>query len=319
MTSTAAGTIEFFKHSPFFFWGFLSLITGTSLPTYATLPQAPERQAEVRLLVAGDMFFDRSLRLLAERGDDYLFTCMDPLIERVDFAVGNLEGPITNAPSVSRGSVEGSPENYVFTFPPAVPALLLRHGFTLVNIGNNHIGNFGWEGVVSTREHLAAAGVGYFGGIGGSEPVARSDYGGVPLSFVGYNEFGGATPQEVAQKIIKERAEGRVVVVYTHWGDEYSTANARLAPIARMFVEAGASAVVGSHPHVVGLHETIRGAPVYYSLGNFIFDQYFDEQVSHGLVLLLTIRADGSVAVEEQPVVLTPDGRTCPAVHANDV
>ena len=86
--------------------------------------------------------------------------------------------------------------------------------------------------------------------------------------------------------------------------------------MAHQFVDAGAAAVIGSHPHVVAEHETYKGAPIYYSLGNFIFDQYFSSAVRRGLLLKLTLNANGIIDVQEIPVVLSKDKTVCPEIGA---
>jgi poly-gamma-glutamate synthesis protein (capsule biosynthesis protein) len=271
---------------------------------------------DARIFAAGDMLFDRNIRYLSGLyGEDHPFSCIDELIKTADFAVANLEGPITEHTSKSIGSVPGSPDNYFFTFPTTTAALLNRHHFEVVGIGNNHITNFGIEGLHSTQRYLARAGVGYFGGIDGDEGVYEAEVHGVPLSFVGYNEFGGSSPQQVAGIIAEEHSEGRRVIVYTHWGDEYVDSSPRLRPVAELFAQSGASAVIGSHPHVVLGHEYIGETLVYYSLGNFIFDQYWNKDVRSGLALVLSVPKEGRVVAEEHPVEILRDGRTCPAVQ----
>jgi len=307
-------TIDFFARAILLLGAFLGFVSGAPIPqpvAPVVMPQAQFVLSEVKILAVGDMLFDRSLRRIAETDGGYLFACTEEMFARADLAIGNLEGPITATSSRSRGSVVGSPENYIFTFPPNTAEILSAHHFGAVNLGNNHISNFGQEGIASTREYLSASGVGDFGGIAGVEPVAHFDHGGIKLSFVSYNEFGGVPAERVAQKISAERDVGRVVVVYAHWGDEYSTSTARLRPVAEKLAQAGASVIIGSHPHVVAGHEYIGQTLVYYSLGNFIFDQYWNDDVSHGLALLLHIFSDGTVAAEEFPVSLTHDGRTC--------
>ena len=271
---------------------------------------------EAHIFAAGDIMLDRKIRLISEEnGADYPFSCIDPLIGRADFAVANLEGPITDNPSRSMGSVPGSTDNYYFTFPTTTGALLLRHGIRAVDIGNNHILNYGYAGLLSTEVNLSQAGVGYFGGVEGNEGIFETDLKGIPISFIGYNEFGGSSVANVANEIAQEHAAGRVVIVYTHWGDEYIDSSPRLRPIAQMFAEAGANAVIGSHPHVVLSHEYIGDTLVYYSLGNFIFDQYFSSDVTHGLALMLSVSKSGKVSAEEHPTVINRDGTTCEAVQ----
>lgn len=263
------------------------------------------------ILFVGDIFLDRYIRQMAERyGEDHTFGCVVDLLTSVDMVVGNLEGPITDNASWSIGTQDGASGHYVFTFPTSSAPLLARHNIRLVNLGNNHIGNFGIEGIVSTRTHLERAGVAYFGGVGGDEPVYRDGN----LSFVSYNQFGGQSSDAVVDAITKERIDGQQVIVYTHWGEEYVMSPGYLRGVAEKFVDAGAHLIVGSHPHVVIPMEYIAGVPVYYSLGNFIFDQYFSDDVMKGLAVHATI-SEEDISTESYPIELMPDGRVCGVIE----
>jgi AmmeMemoRadiSam system protein B len=264
-------------------------------------------EKQKKILFVGDMLFDRYIRqIITKRGENYPFSCVDHLLQSVDIVVGNLEGPITEHQSISIGSKIGSAENYVFTFPTTTPLLLARHNIGLVNLGNNHINNFGKAGIESTKKYLAAAGVHYIGGVEGDEPLHRIG----DISFVSFNQFGGQSPEKVASVITTERAQNQTVIVYTHWGQEYSQSVDGIENIAELFVKSGASAIIGSHPHIVIPRRNIGNVPVYYSLGNFIFDQYFDSTVTKGLAVLLSV-TDGIIKTWEYPLSLEPDGRTC--------
>ncbi len=265
----------------------------------------------VKLLFVGDMFFDRYIRMKGRlHGEDYLFSCADPVFRKVDAVIGNLEGPITDEDSKSEGTEIGSPENYQFTFPSTTAALLARHNIAAVDIGNNHIANFGNEGITATHKYLDAAHVGYFGGVVGNEPVYRTEIKGVPLSFVSYNAFYGTTSDAVAEAVAIEKAKGRTVIVFAHWGEEYSTSTALLRGRAEKFAASGASLIVGAHPHVVLPSEIVGGVPVYYSLGNFMFDQYWNDSVAHGVALEVLIARDG-LLLREHYADISRDGRTC--------
>lgn len=111
--------------------------------------------------------------------------------------------------------------------------------------------------------------------------------------------------------IFAEKNLGNVVVVYTHWGEEYVPRTEKMKTLARQFVDAGASLVVGSHPHVVQESERYSDQYIYYSLGNFVFDQYFSDAVRNGLLLEVTFDPSGVESIKEIPIVLHPDGRTC--------
>jgi len=286
---------------------------GSATATAGQTPDAEPGADRARVLFVGDMFFDRFIRQKSERlGPDFPFLCIDPLLHSADLVVGNLEGPITDNRSVSVGTIPGSPNNYRFTFPIQTAAALLRHNVKAVSLGNNHILNFGRDGLEQTRRALDAAGVGHFGGVAGSEPVCRIDLNGVKLSFVAYNQFGGSAPQDVADVVARERAEQRVVVVFPHWGIEYSTDTRGIEPAAALFARSGAVAVIGAHPHVVGVRAKIGDTVVFYSLGNFIFDQYSSAQVMHGLAVMLTFSGNDVADVLEYPTRLALNGQTCP-------
>ncbi len=291
--------------------GLALLLTPSSI---APPPAPPPDGGGVRVLILGDMMFDRYIREVSNIvGQDFILSCIAPFLKNADLVVANLEGPITSNPSLSLGAPIESAESYTFTFPPETADLLHRHGIRAVNLGNNHSTNFGLEGLEETRMRLGAKGVRHFGGVNGTEPVAQIEVGGVALSLVSYNQFGGDAPAVVAERIAAEHAFGRRVIVYTHWGDEYADPAAQMRDTARLFVAAGASAVIGSHPHIVGSHERMGDAIVYYSLGNFIFDQYFSDMVTHGLALLMHIPKDPSqpISITEYPLILHTDGRTC--------
>lgn len=287
----------------------------------ALLPRAALKRPNVHVLFIGDMMFDRSVRgVMNERGGDFIFSCIKPVLDGADVVVGNLEGPITARSSRSIGTIPGDGDNYIFTFPVATADLLARHNVRMVNLGNNHILNFGSAGVASTTELLTKAGVGYFGDPL-RESVAAGRFGGVPLAFVGYNEFdteiGAARAASTTlAHIAAARADGYVPIVYTHWGQEYATSSSLAQQtLAHRFVDAGAEIVIGSHPHVVQEHEFYKGKYIYYSLGNFIFDQYWNADVSHGLLLEIELTGSGVAWVREIFVELGRDRRTCPIAH----
>lgn len=283
----------------------------------ATIPFSPEPERgapNANILFVGDMFFDRYIRTVIETvGEDFIFSCASPLLMSADFVVGNLEGPITDNPSVSRGTTPEDADHFRFTFPRGIAEALKRNNFDVVTLGNNHIGNFGREGIAKTKEFLDEAGVAYFGGLSGDEPVHRKDYGGIPLSFVAYNQFGGSSVDDVAHTIEIEHSVGRTVIVYAHWGEEYASTTPSMKAAAARFAEAGAGAVIGAHPHVALESEYIGNTLVYYSLGNFIFDQYWNDAVTHGTAVVLHIPHEhgAKVSSTEHTVILQTDGRVC--------
>ena len=273
-------------------------------------------QPAVAVIFGGDMMFDRTIRqAMASHGDDYVFSCVADLLRSADLVVANLEGPITSHESVSEDSEPGDGLNYTFTFPTSTASLLARHNIRLVSLGNNHIMNFSRAGLFETKRWLDEAGVGHFGDpdFPESERVARLSLGSIPFSFVNWSDWTSDKTDHTVAQVREEAQAGRRVVVYAHWGEEYEPPPERVKVLAHQFVDAGAELVVGSHPHIVQEHERYNGKYIYYSLGNFVFDQYWDESVRRGLLLRVWFTPTGIASVEEIPIDNQTDRRTCAA------
>lgn len=284
-------------------------------------------RSEITVLFGGDVMLDRSVRAaMHEQGDDFIFSCLADTLTRPDLSVINLEGPITERESVSMGSRVGEHNNTKFTFASTTGHLLRRQGIDLVSLANNHAQDFGPEGVRSTMRHLSESGVAYFG-----DPFAETEHRvrmrGVPLAFIGYNDFQLFDGKEwqssstTMRRVRQARADGYHPIVFAHWGPEYVEPTAGMKALARALIDNGAELVVGAHPHVVQQSEVYlpagqagAGKHIYYSLGNFIFDQYFNEEVRSGLLIEVTIGKDGVKGVREIPVWLERDRRTCLAL-----
>lgn len=273
-------------------------------------------RSEVTVLFGGDMMFDRNIRQAIQRsGKDHIFSRMQPFISQHDLVVANLEGPVTDNESVSLGSIVGSRENFIFTFEPLVPQLLHDANIKVVNLGNNHINNFGSDGVQQTKERLTAASISYFGNITGEDTedsVVEQTIGDVRFGFVNFNQFAPRSLEVALADIASLGDKVDFIIVYTHWGNEYElTINEVLRQQAQAMIDAGADMIIGSHPHVIQPSEVYKGKYIYYSLGNFVFDQYFDENVQTGLLLSVAFSSiDGSIKPIEHRIHLEKGGQT---------
>lgn len=280
--------------------------------------QAPEvqKKKDIQILFVGDLMFDRGIRYYAQKngGNEFIFDKIYPLLTNNDLVIANLEGPITNKKSISSGTYPGSTNNYFFTFDPSVAETLYKENIRLVNLGNNHILNFGWPGLKSTEKHLSQAGVEYFGAPEGEKSIIK-EIDGAKIAFVSYNEFYGINEiekQAALDEIKKIKPESDIVVVFSHWGVEYifepvdATKN-----LAHQFIDAGADLIIGSHPHVIQPMEEYSGKRIYYSLGNFVFDQYFSEDVRNGLGVIVKINPETKkLNFEEVNFYLQSNGQT---------
>lgn len=272
------------------------------------------------ILFGGDMMFDRHIREKAQAvgNYDFIFRDLEPLLASADIVVANLEGPVTDFPSRSVGSEVGSTDNYFFTFEPKVILDSLSRWPFVVNLGNNHISNFGTEGLLQTKSYLSEAELGYFGYTAPGQQVEttwHASVNGLRIALVNYNQFITGGLEQSMVDFAETRPTADVVIVYTHWGNEYVPENDVQRDLAHQFIDAGADLVIGSHPHVVQGIEDYTGKRIYYSLGNFVFDQYFEEAVQNGLLVESTVCRSSETQVydwnfEEYPIQLNLDGST---------
>ena len=254
---------------------------------------ASKNQDVISILFVGDMMFDRYIRQVSEKhGYPFLFQKIESMLKGNDLVLGNLEGPITDKLSISIDSKMGEKDNYIFTFDSKSAQALANENIKLVNIGNNHITNFGSTGIESTRNYLIRSGVDFFGDPEKSNKrMAFKNIKGLKIAFVNYNQFVSNGEQKTLDDISKAKALGAdEIIIYTHWGTEFvDTPDQKIRNLAHEFIDYGADLIIGSHPHVIQSKEEYKGKVIYYSLGNFIFDQYFDSRTQEGLAVKVQI------------------------------
>lgn len=282
-------------------------------PLFLALSNAFEAR-EAKIIFTGDLMFDRYVRTKAlQFGEEHTLDGVAEFLAQADFVVGNLEGPITSFPSVSAHTTVGDPQNMRFTFPTTTPQLLQRYNFGLVSLGNNHMFDFGPEGVEETKQLLASAGIEIIGDPLRTAPdIVVQEVRGIRIAFIAYNEFFGQSLEDVeeAVRVAKETKEPNAVVVIAHWGEEYlENPPERIRNAGRRFIDAGANLVIGSHPHVVQPYEDYGGGRMYYSLGNFVFDQYWNEAVRCGQAVIAVFSPSG-ITYAEQDIGMEKDGST---------
>ncbi len=212
----------------------------------------------------GDVMLDRGVRSKIEsQGIGYPWKEVMRFLQGAHLRVANFEGTISEAPSVA---TEEPP--FRFTFAPEYVEAMLPF-IDVVSLANNHSRDRDFEGELQTQDWLEELGFDWFGGYALSESVYRADR----VSLIGYHQFG--TNIDLLISVIQEEnREGQLVIVMTHWGEEYVVEPQEAQrELATRMIEAGADLVVGSHPHVIQGIELINNVPVIYSLGNFVFDQ----------------------------------------------
>lgn len=257
----------------------------------------------VKLLFIGDIMLDRTIRKDGERyGYSNLFSCLEATFSQYNSVIGNLEGTVTNFESVSRDAGYEEPASFRFTFDAAAVAALKAIGLDTVSIANNHIKDFGEEGVIQTVKNLGALEVDFFGNpLSKQERWLIKDVNGVRVAYIPYNEFFG-TKEETFADLQSTIQSSDIQIIFAHWGDEYVPVREDIRELAYDFIESGADLIIGAHPHVIQEKEVYQGATIYYSLGNFIFDQYFQEDVTEGLAVGVEIFNNKIISFTEHKI-----------------
>ncbi len=261
----------------------LSLMTGSTTTNIQVKPEP----ASASVLFLGDMMFDRSVRATANKiGYENIFGPSTTTIAQYDVAVANLEGPITTFKSKTISSTGYPISGFQFTFDNAVASALKKSGVDIVSLANNHTDNFGQQGIDQTRSILSKNNVMYFGSPKNNPAYTATStcVNDICIGVIGWNEFGYANNQFIIDKIKDMRSKVDYLAIYPHWGIEYQlTPSKNQIKLAHEWIDAGADVIIGAHPHVIQSVEQYKDKYIFYSLGNFIFDQYFSFNTTHGI------------------------------------
>jgi poly-gamma-glutamate synthesis protein (capsule biosynthesis protein) len=258
----------------------------------------------VSVVVVGDIMLEGGPMRAMQKGQDP-FASFEPLFKSADVRVGNLECVVATV-----GSVEPDKPN-TFRVPPSTLKYVRKH-FDAVGLANNHSGDFGPKAFTQMVGLLKREGLGYYGGgLNLSEAhtpwvVERK---GVRIAFLGYNEFqprnfeadhdragiAWSEDEQVVRDIATARTQWHadVVIPVMHWGWEEAKANPRQRALARRMIDAGADAVIGGHPHQVQDTDVYKGKPIFYSLGNFVFEGFTDKVNNIGWALRMEVSKTG--------------------------
>jgi poly-gamma-glutamate synthesis protein (capsule biosynthesis protein) len=251
-----------------------------------------EEPKPVTVLFFGDMMLDRKVRQqIDSNGPEYPFALIKDFLKGNDEVVVNAEGPFTYNKSVTIDKIGQENAPLTFTFDPKILPTLKDLGFTVLGQANNHTLNFGAAGFLQSTYSMENIGLDWFGNpsnedVGAKYIRVRDEV----MAFVGYNEFAYKGLDKVLLAIQEAKKFAAFVVVYPHWGEEYELDhNLAQEKTARKFIDAGADVVIGAHPHVIQPVEMYKNKPIFYSLGNFIFDQSASGPTGRGLTVKVSL------------------------------
>jgi poly-gamma-glutamate synthesis protein (capsule biosynthesis protein) len=267
-------------------------------------PATPTKVAtqDVTFLSVGDMMISRGVaRAIDAAGDPLVpFRPMADVFKSTDFNFGNLECPVSG-----NDNVYG--KGLIFNMHTKDVAGLLEYNFKVVNLANNHAMDQRLAGLQNTQKFLKEKNIEYLG-VGDDLDQAWTpkiiEVKGVKFGFIGASyasvNDGGVTRNNYVARIedhdrlkaaiasIRNRVD--FVLVTMHSGIEYTRRpHQPQIDFAHAAIDGGADIVIGAHPHWIQVSEVYKGKYIYYSLGNFIFDQEWSRDTKEGLALRITV------------------------------
>lgn len=276
--------------------------TPTPVPT-ATPTVAPL----VTIGLMGDLGLGRTITSIARKKHDFSwsFSGVSPWLQQNDFNLANLESPIIN------NCPEGKPGTFTFCGDTKFLPELKQNKFVF-SLANNHILNYGSDGLKQTKTLLKQNDIEYvYSHEPGSEFIIKTVKG-IKFGFLGFDLTGGHKfdKNSILPLIKKYDKEADWLIVSLHWGNEYLTKpESWRVDLAHLLVDNGADIIAGHHPHVVQSEETYQGKPIFYSLGNFIFDQNWSQPTSQSVMVRLVIEKNKIKDINNTPIIIKSNSR----------
>ncbi|WP_285765784.1 CapA family protein [Peribacillus sp. SI8-4] len=283
---------------------------------------APKSGQPLTMTMVGDVMMGRYVQEVTEKhGYDYLFRYMKPYFAASDYVSGNYEHPVLKEEAASYKEADtairlNSNKSGVKAVKDA--------GFSVMTLANNHMMDFEEQGLLDTMDEFKRADMNHVG-VGANTAEAResidyADVNGLRVATLGFTDVYGkdAVPTATKAGILnsnpdllfemigkaKDAKQGNadLVVVNMHWGQEYSTsATSRQTDLAKAVIDAGADIIIGHHPHVLQSFDTYKDGIIFYSLGNFIFDQGWTRTKDSAMVQY-HLADDGKASIDVVPL-----------------
>lgn len=281
--------------------------------------QAPIEPISITFLAVGDIMLSRNVAQEIAKAKNTLlpFSRMAAILKSTDFNIANLESPFSGSAKYS-----ASP-TLVFNAPPQNIEGLKEYNFKLLSLANNHSLDQGLKGLLNTKAYIAQNGL-WGAGVGENEAEAWEPaileikglkIGMLATSYSSINDNGKTMLPYVARlqdterftealKALRPKAD--LVIVSMHAGTEYTyKPNQLQKDFAHLAIDSGADIVIGHHPHWIQTIEKYNGKYIFYSLGNFIFDQEWSRQTKEGLTAKITV-AKNELETLVEKIELTP-------------
>ncbi len=242
------------------------------------------------LVAVGDIMLGRYVNIKMQKHGDwsYPFLKTSSLTSSADITFGNLEAPfIEGCRNAETGMIFCARKE-------AIQGLKLA-GFDILSVANNHILNQGQEGLKQTIELLNQNGI----TSSTNQLTNKLNFGFLSFDLVTYPK----TP--VVEEVKKNTGKTDILIISLHWGAEYARQpTSAQKELAHQIIDAGAKVIVGHHPHVTQPTEKYHDGLIFYSLGNFVFDQPWSEETKKGKIAKIVFEGKKIKSFEEIPIYI---------------
>lgn len=246
------------------------------------------------LLLTGDIMLGGEFTEFKENRHvdyEYPFDGVKKLFEEADIVFGNLECTLSKTNEVRQD------KSMTLYSPPDSIQALKYLGYNIISLGNNHINDYGEQGLVKTIKILGDSGISCFGAgrnLGEARKAVFIETKGLRFAFLGYTTDESHVSSIIAssnragcvyydlprieQDIVRARSKADIICISLHWGYEHQIyPSPKQVTLAHRVIEAGADIIIGHHPHLVQGFEKYKQGVIFYSLGNFFFPNYYDK------------------------------------------
>jgi len=258
-----------------------------------------KEDAKLTATFMGDIMMGRNVEKVTNlHGSESVFKNVKPYFNVSDFITGNFENPVTNVKNYQ----EAEKNIHLQTNQESVETLK-KLNFSVLNFANNHAMDYGEDGLKDTLNKFSNEDLELVGAGNNLEDakqhVSYQDVNGVKIATLGFTDVytknftakknrGGVlplSPKIFIPMIAEASKKADLVLVHVHWGQEYDNEpNDRQKDLAKAIADAGADVIIGAHPHVLEPIEVYNGTVIFYSLGNFVFDQGWSRTRDSALV-----------------------------------
>lgn len=282
--------------------------TATPAPSPTATASSTPDPGPVEIVVVGDVMMGRVVNRASLRENDFTwpFALTRDQISGADLALGNLEAPLVQGCHVTSQGL------HLCANPRAVEGLSWA-GFDVLGVANNHAMDYDVAGFTNTTSLLSGAGI---DPVFAASPVQRTVKG-LRIGIMAFMDVDRDLDVDaVRAQVAAQAAQVDVLIGMLHWGYEYRpNASPRQQELAHALIDSGMRVVIGAHPHVIQPIETYHNGLIFYSLGNFVFDQTDEMDTRRGLMIRLTLHREGDqvrAGYETIPILISGFGQPKP-------